>query len=399
LGSANTLTAQYADTTGIYKFFPDQNDQMLQLPLQAKEQPLERPIDPDVYVVGPGDQLMLSIWGTLEFSQMVPVMPQGEIIVPTVGTITVRDHTVTEVQQLVGERVQTMYPASTVTISLLRLRTIIVHVVGEVFQPGNLSATPADRVSNLLTLAGGTTTWADSRKIEIRHLDGTTDTFNYMEYLRSGAMEGNVELQGGDIIQVPRHSFARGTVYLEGNVALPGHYPVYENENLGSLLQRGMVRRENTDWENAFIQRVGANGQTDMTRIPLNFSQPQGQSAADEFLLLPGDQVFLPRRIDQVYVVGTVRTPGPYPYHPNYRAIDYVGMAGQREDSDSASRFRVTRRETQEIEEGGDVLIERGDIIEVRTKRSRKFQQFVQVTGPISSFIIAVVAVMSLSSN
>ena len=390
--------AQYPDTTGSYRYFPDLGDQTRGMFLgTGPSQPLEHPVDPARYMVGPGDVLMVSIWGAVEVSFPLPVLPQGHVIIPTVGLIAVSDLTLETVGTRIAERGRTVYPNAEITTSLDRLRTFAVHVVGEVFAAGNLAATPADRVSNLILKAGGVTTWADKRAIRIQRRDGTTARFDYLGYLREGTMEHNIELRAGDVITVPRVDISRQAVYLDGNVLLPGYYPIDTGETLGSLLQRAIVKREDTDWDNAFIERIDADGNPGLTRIPLDFTHPTGGADAATVTLQAGDKILLPRRLDQVYVTGAVQNPGPYPFRVNLRAIDYVGMAGKREESVDADRLKVIRRDNRQVEVGGELIIERGDIIEVSTRKSQKVLRFMQIAGPVSSIIIAVVAVISVN--
>ena len=194
--------------------------------------PMEGFIDTLTYRVGPGDILLINLWGDVEESAVVNIFPQGNIVVSTLGSVNVQGLTLAEVNERVKEKARKFYPSSEITTSLFQVRQIVVHVTGEVQQTGNIVVTPVHRVAEALKMAGGVSNWADKRKIGVTHRNGSVEIFDLFEYEREGKLARNPTLEGGDVIYVPRLALTGGKVFVEGNVPNPGHYKFYEGETL-----------------------------------------------------------------------------------------------------------------------------------------------------------------------
>ncbi|MFQ5772374.1 MAG: polysaccharide biosynthesis/export family protein [bacterium] len=127
--------------------------------LEFEMQALEASIDPNTYIVGPGDQFLINIWSTLESNIRTAVTPEGKLIIPTIGTMNVDGKTLLAVQQLVRKAGEKKYLQSKIDANLVRLRNFRVHVTGQVIKPGPYTALAVYRVSDILEQAGGLTTW------------------------------------------------------------------------------------------------------------------------------------------------------------------------------------------------------------------------------------------------
>lgn len=354
--------------------------------------PLEGTINPEMYVLGPGDILVIHMIGEINQAVDVQVMPQGNIIMPTVGTIDVKDMTISDAQAVITDRIKPLYPASAVTVSLKNIRSFIVYISGEVNRPGNYIATPVDRISNVLSIAGGMTPWAESRHVEFHQRNGTVMKIDYTAFEKNGDLTANPLVRGGEVIHIPRLRVSKGTVFIEGNVAKPGHYQYYEGETIGDLLRRSGIEKETTDWEAAVIKRDGVNG---VSYIPVDFTE-EGTSMPEAFLLQDGDHITLPRKIHDVFVEGAVRAPGRYSYLVNLKASDYIGMAGRTDRSGTADQIIVIRRSTGKKERGADIPVERGDTVIMPLASRHRLLEYLSFVGPVTSIIITVIAVRSI---
>ena len=107
---------------------------------------LEKPIDPDKYIVGPGDVFMFNIWGAMEKQLPLAVSPEGVLSVPSVGDIDIRKMKLAEVKQKVLEAAGPFYENCKISLILMALQSFRVHVVGEVKYPGTYLANPTERV-------------------------------------------------------------------------------------------------------------------------------------------------------------------------------------------------------------------------------------------------------------
>ena len=356
--------------------------------------PLEGAIDPDLYVVGPGDIILVSLWGELEGNFVVSVYPQGNIVLPTLGSINVKTLTLSGLNEEVKKRAYEFYPSSKVTTSLYGIRRFTIHVTGEVNQRESFTSTPLNRVATAIKMAGGVTNWANKREIQVTHRDGQVEVFDLFEYEREGNLAKNPMLQGGDVIYVPRLQLSKGRVLVEGNIANPGYYQFYEGENLADFLRRISLQKETTDWEQAYIERTMESGDIEKINLPLDVIESGAESeSSGQVDLQDNDKLFLPKKIDQVYVHGAVMKPGAYPFTFNLKAIDYVGIAGRNEKSGGQKAIKVIRRSDGSIIPGSNTIIERGDIIIVPLKKTATLLEYLQFVAPVTSLILTAVAV------
>jgi len=356
---------------------------------------LEDAIDEKTYLVGPGDVLIINLWGEEEDEFEVMVMPEGNIIIPNIGSFPVNGMTLSKIKGIIKEKAKNYYPQSEITVSLGNIRTFKIHITGEVIKRGTYNSTPVDRLSHLISSSDSITPWADKKNIEIRHLDGTTDVCNLLEFENKGDLKNNPFLRDGDVIYVPRLKPSSGMIFISGNVVNPGYHQYYKNETVGELIKRIQVIKETTDWKNAIIKRgIGSDKNKTLT-IPLNFTNSNNNSNnnPEDMLLENDDYIYLPKRINEVYVSGAVRAAGAYPYHANMRSGDYAGLAGKTDRAGSNSSIKVFRNNSKKVLKGGDVIIERGDKIEVPVKRTEITKDYLHLIGTFSTVLIAAKAV------
>ena len=115
----------------------------------------DRDINPEEYLVGPGDVLQLYIWGEFDLSYMLQVDPEGNILIPTVGYFHVSEMTLADAKRLVYEAAQKKYPGVEITISLASMRLFTAYITGAVLGEGGFTIHPATRLSDFVERAGG----------------------------------------------------------------------------------------------------------------------------------------------------------------------------------------------------------------------------------------------------
>lgn len=311
--------------------------------------PLERPIDPETYSIGPGDNLFVTI-GDLSQGYALTVTPEGLLVIPTVGQLAVNRLTLAEVKRRVELTARPKYRNGAISTLLLYPRQFRLTVVGAVNSPGQMVATPVDRLSEVLYLANRLTdlhnrlsssdpgyllpsTRGSDRNIEIRRVDGTTVHVDLRRYLTTGHLADNPYLSDGDIVYVPVRNIEGGMVTIAGAVNLPGIYEYAEGDDIGTLLQLVGGLSEAADRSRVEISRVttDANG-TPRTEI-MSVDLSQGESALSA-KILPRDRIFIRtastlRAAYLVTIKGAVRYPGVYPVQPDgvslSRLVDLAG--------------------------------------------------------------------------
>ncbi len=359
-----------------------------QLPLDIQMQALEGAIDPESYIVGPGDQFYITIWSTLENSIPAQVSPEGKLIIPTVGALDVDGKPLIQVQDLVAEAASAKYLNSVISVNLARVRQIRVHVTGQVMNPGPYNALAVHRVSDIVEKAGGLTSWAFERGVQVRHRDGTTDIVDLHKYQNLGDLQTNLILRGGDVVHIPSIDVHQSTVRVEGAVNDPGTYQLIPGETIDDFLLRVNALSRRADLDKAFVERKnGANGQVEVIPVlPYLGASSNGRS---DLVLQSGDVVKVPQRQEDVYVVGAVQQPGSYPFMPGMNIQDYVGLAGAIYQGSEPHKAKVIRHGTDQKEEGSDVPVGPGDTVYVPRARDFGFREILLVVGQAAQVLIA----------
>jgi len=158
------------------------------------------------YTVQPGDTLKVSIWKEPDLSGPVLVTPDGAFVFPLVGQVDARGKSVTELQQLVSERLKKYIADPVVTIAVQEIKGNKVYVIGQVAHPGEFVVNPRVDVLQALSMAGGTTPFASLGNMTIIRRSGNvqkTFPFDYTSAVKGRNLEQNIELQSGDVVVVP----------------------------------------------------------------------------------------------------------------------------------------------------------------------------------------------------
>lgn len=312
--------------------------------------PLEDPVDPDTYIVGPGDNLLINVWGDLSKNFAVTVLPEGLIVIPTVGELQVNGNTLSEVKRRIVELVRPKYRAEKISTALLYPRQFLVTVSGAVNNPGSFVATPLDRVSTILMLANQPapvharlaaddsafvlpSTLASDRNIEIRRQNGSVLKVDLRRYIAGGHLEENPRLMDGDVIYVPVRNTDGSAITVSGAVNVPGVYEYAEGDDLSTLLELAGGLTYSADRTRVEISRLHANpGPMPHTEtIAVDLTRDRGMLKTP---LKPKDRIFVrtAQAIQMEYYItvkGEVRYPGIYPIQPEGVPLSHaIEMAG-----------------------------------------------------------------------
>jgi polysaccharide export outer membrane protein len=158
------------------------------------------------YTVKPGDGLEISVWKEPDLQGPVLVTPDGSFSFPLVGQVDANGKTVTDLQQVITERLAKFISDPVVTVSVREIRGNKVYVIGQVNRPGEFIVNPRVDVMQALSMAGGTTAFAALDDIRILRRAGPKQEsleFDYNAVARGKALEQNIELRAGDIVVVP----------------------------------------------------------------------------------------------------------------------------------------------------------------------------------------------------
>ena len=163
-------------------------------------------IDPLTYRVGPEDVLELSVWREDALKKEVLVRPDGGISYPLIGEVQAAGKTVLEIREEIAKRLEKFIPDAVVSVTILKIGSQRVYVIGKVNKPGEFPVGRYVDVLQALTMAGGLTPFADSNDIRVMRRDGERQIvlpFEYGRVVRGQKLEQNIQLRAGDVVVVP----------------------------------------------------------------------------------------------------------------------------------------------------------------------------------------------------
>jgi polysaccharide export outer membrane protein len=297
------------------------------------------PVDQN-YRLGPGDRLVLILTGDVENSYSLDVTREGFIVVPQVGQIYVNNLTLGELDDLLYTRLGRVYSgvrrgggSTRFSVSVARLRTNQVFVVGDVLSPGSYSVSSSGTALSALYAAGGPSINGSLRRIEVRRGGRVVDALDVYDYLIRGDASHDVRLQSGDIVFVPVHGPRARVV---GEVVRPATYELKTGEGLPQLLEAAGGFTATAARRRVFIERIvppterSASG-TDRTSVDVS-SEAFATALGPSVPVQNGDVVrvfgITEHTRNRVLVRGNVNTPGPQGLTPGMRVSDALRAAG-----------------------------------------------------------------------
>lgn len=200
--------------------------------------PSENLATPQDYRLGPGDEVVIDVWGENEEHIRQTISPEGSIMVAQLGPIYLNGNTIKDANKLIRDKFARKYSGvadqrSDVNVSLGQVRSIQVDVMGEVSTPGTFRLSPFSTVFHALYNAGGINDIGSMRNIEVLRNGKKIANVDIYDYLFKGKQTGNIRLQEGDVIIVPPYS---ELVNVEGNVKRPMYYEVRPDETLQTVI-------------------------------------------------------------------------------------------------------------------------------------------------------------------
>lgn len=203
-------------------------------------EPNENVATPEHYKLGPGDEVIIDIWGANETNIRQQISPEGNIMVSQIGPLYLNGLTIREANEKVREVFARKYagvagdePESQVRITLGQIRTIQINVMGEVAVPGTYRLSSFATVFHALYRAGGVTDIGSLRNIRIMRGGKLLAGLDVYGYILEGKTTDDIRLQEGDVIVVPPYE---ALVSVEGKVKRPMYYEMKKGETLGTLI-------------------------------------------------------------------------------------------------------------------------------------------------------------------
>jgi protein involved in polysaccharide export with SLBB domain len=288
--------------------------------------PIDLPVGPD-YVVGPGDSLSIDLWGGISQHLTRTVDRQGRVSLPESGPVPVSGKSLSDVQLSVQRILRNQYRDVSADVSVSRLRTVRVYVVGEVETPGAYDISSLSTPLNALIAAGGITGRGSLR--QLKHFRGKelVQDVDAYDLLLHGVRSDVKPLQSGDTLLVPP---VGPEVTVEGMVRRPAIYELRDENSLSQVLELAGGILPTAALRHIEVQRIEAHQKRTMLSLTLTTIDGDEditrQLAA--FKIRAGDQIHIfpiaGYNEDAIYLQGHVLRPGKYSYKEGMKLTDII---------------------------------------------------------------------------
>src|SRR5699024_10679399 len=354
---------------------------------------------PTDYQLGPGDEIIIDIWGAAQMNYQLNITPGGMVNIPNIGPINVNGLTVEEATNKLRSRLGDIYSGlnpsdefnkdTYMQLSLGQIRSIKVNIIGEVNTPGTYTLSSLSTVFNALYAAGGPSTTGSFRDIKVIRNNETVATFDLYDMMVYGNQASNIRLRSQDIIKIaPYHN----RVEIEGEVKRPGIYELVGNETLKDLI---VYAGNFTD--KAYTNRIKVIGNT-----------PKQKKIADvkkgyfsDYILRNGDSVSVDKILDRftnkIEITGAVFRPGEYSLNDTTSLYSLIqradGLMGDafmnrgiiyRERADyTIEAISFNLRELMKNPRARDIPLEKNDVVHISSIFDMRENYFVDIKGPV----------------
>lgn len=345
---------------------------------------------PTSYILGPGDEVLIDVYGTSQSSKKYDVSPEGTIIVEKIGPVAVAGLTVEQAQAKVSAQMGQHYQGSSIKLTIGQTRTVVVNVLGEVVNPGTYTLSAFATVFNALYLAGGITELGTLRNILVSRNGKIVSKIDVYDYILNGKLTGNILLQDNDAIIVGTYDVL---VHIKGAIKRPMYYEMKEGETLKSLLTYAGGYKSEANKNVVTVDRKSDDGLKVHTVEEWDFAN---------FVVQDGDIVSIKNIIgryqNMVEVSGSVFYPGHYELSGDCNSVRTLieKAGGIKEDAftNRALLFRLTpqrTRKTISLDLAGilsgkvpDVILENEDMVAVASDEELIKSRHYTIYGPVS---------------
>lgn len=288
--------------------------------------PMDLPVGPD-YVVGPGDALAIDLWGGVSQRLFRVVDREGRVSLPEVGPVLVSGKSLSGLQQSVQQLFRTQFRDVSADVSLSRLRTVRVYVVGDVAEPGAYDVSSLSTPLNAIFAAGGVKPQASLRRLKHYRGKELVEEVDAYDLLLNGVRGDLKRLENGDTLLVPPIG---PQVTIDGMVRRPAVYELRNETSLAEALELAGGILPTATLRNIEVQRVEEHQKRTMLKVEL--PRDGGSDAIDKqlrsFKVHDGDEIHIfpiaPYNENGIYLQGHVLRPGRYSFRDGMKLADVI---------------------------------------------------------------------------
>ncbi len=398
--STDTWMQIFADSTQVQEQLPPERriyGHNLFTNRQLTFEPNENMATPVNYRLGPGDEVIVDIWGANETTIRQEITPEGNIMISQIGPVYLSGLTISQAADKIREVLSRKYagisgenPESQVRVTLGQIRTIQVNVMGEVTVPGTYRLSSFSTVFHALYRAGGVSDIGSLRGIRVMRAGRQVATVDIYAYLMKGALNDDVRLEEGDVILVPPYD---QLVQIQGKVKRPMFYEMKQDEPLAALI--GYAGGFAGDAYRKEVTVVRRSGRENSIYSVVDTSYPT-------WMLADGDSVsvgaVLDRFANRVEIEGAVYRPGMYELGGTLQTVkDLVTRAEGLTGDAFCSRVILTREredlthEVIAVDLAGvmsgrlpDIPLQREDVLSIPSIQELQAQGALTIEGEVT---------------
>ena len=279
------------------------------------------PIDlapaPMDYTLGPGDELKIQLFGSIQINRIVPVNREGNIIIPEIGSIEISGLNFLEAKNKINSVITASLIGVTSEISLAKIRSIQIFVLGNAYSPGAYTVSSLSNISNVLFFSGGPSQNGSLRNISVKRDGQEIAVLDFYDFLIKGNIKNDIKLQSNDAIVI---NPTGKTVSISGQVKNQAQFELIKDENFTDLLSFSSGFTNKADKKNITLSSYADNGE----RVYLNLTLSEIQNIT----LKDGDEIFIhslpntPRNV--VKIVGEISASGSVAFEPKLTLEDII---------------------------------------------------------------------------
>lgn len=344
---------------------------------------------PQNYRLGPGDAVIIDIYGASQKTEQCTVSPDGEVTIEGYGPVQVSGLTVAQANARLRSTLGSRYASSKIKLTVGQTRTIMVNVMGEVKLPGTYTLSAFATVFHALYMAGGTNDLGTLRNIKVYRNNRLVTVVDIYDYILNGKLTGNVRLADNDVIVVGPYDCL---VSISGKVKRPMLYEMKQNESVASVLKYA-----GSFTGDAYRKAVRVNRKTGKEYAVFNV----GEFDFSSFHIADGDSVtvdsILPRYENTVEVKGAVFRPGMYNLGEQVNSvrtlIEHAEGVTEAAFVNRAVMHRMKADRTLEVVsvdlagimsgKVADIPLKENDVLFVPTKQDRQEQRTITIRGEV----------------
>lgn len=277
---------------------------------------------PADYVLGPGDEVDLKLWGAVDADLRLAVDRNGQVSIPRVGTVNVAGVRASQLEQTLRGQISRVYNNFQISATLGQLRSIQVFVVGQARRPGAYTVSSLSTLISALFESGGPAATGSMRNIQLKRDGKTVSTMDLYKFINEGDKSADAKLQPGDVIVIPS---AGPRVAVTGALDQPAIYELASAEEaLGKVLSYGGRTQALTALHKVLVERID----TTRARAPRTVDERALDAKGLQSTVRDGDVVTLfkisPQFGNAVTLRGNVAAPLRYAYRPGMRVSDLI---------------------------------------------------------------------------